>query len=87
MDKSRDDAVSAVLLGFSALSKAQRGAFMRGLNEFMFVSAQQQKRIAEHLLCLCMDSANTTVRAVAESAATYVLEPVKPVKDKKKSSS
>jgi hypothetical protein len=86
MDESRDDAVSAVLLGYSALSKAQRDAFMQGLNEFTFVSPQQQKRIAERLLRSCMDSANTAVRAVAESAAVYVLEPVKPARNKKKHS-
>lgn len=83
MDESRDDAVSAVLLGYSALTKAQRDAFMDGLNEFMFVSAQQQKRIAQGWLRLCLESGNPSTRAVAESAATYVVENAKPARSKK----
>lgn len=86
MDESLDDAVFAVLLGYSALSKAQRDAFMDGLNQFMFVSAQQQRKIAECWLRSCVDSANPLARFVAETAASYVVDPPKTTRNKKKSS-
>jgi predicted amidohydrolase YtcJ len=72
MDESYDAAISAVLLGYSALSKAQRAAFMDHLNHFLFVSPQQQRRLASEWLVLCRESKIPSVRMVAESAATYV---------------
>jgi hypothetical protein len=84
MDESCDAAVSAVLLGVSALSKAQRDVFMERLNEFMYVSAQQQQRLAESWLHACQESSLPAARAVAESAAVYFAERKKPRKRRKK---
>jgi hypothetical protein len=84
MDESYDDAISAVLLGYSTLSKAQRARFMDRLNQFMFVSPQQQRRIADDWLRSCQDSADPTARSVAESAAVYVIENKKPKRAGKK---
>jgi hypothetical protein len=74
MDESYDTAVSAVLLGYSTLSKTQRAAFMDSLNQFMFVSPQQQRRIADHWLRSCQDSADPSIRQIAESAGIYKVE-------------
>ncbi|QAU22712.1 hypothetical protein EO087_00890 [Dyella sp. M7H15-1] len=74
MDESYDAAVSAVLLGYSALSKTQRAVFMDLLNQFTFVSPQQQRRIANDWLRSCQTSANPAVRMIAESAAVYVID-------------
>jgi hypothetical protein len=84
MDESYDTAVSAVLLGCSALSKMQRAAFMDSLNQFMFVSAQQQRRIADHWLRSCQNSEDPSVRQIAESAAIYMVEAKKGRKPGKK---
>jgi len=83
MDESYDAAVSAVLLGYSALSKTQRSAFMDRLNQFMFVSPQQQRRITDDWLRLCQSSANPSVRQIAESAATYLVDNKKGRKSRK----
>jgi hypothetical protein len=73
MDKSYDAAVSALLLGYSTLSKTQRDAFMERLNQFTYVSPQKQRRIASDWLRSCEESANPAVRMIAETAATYVV--------------
>jgi hypothetical protein len=73
MDEPQDTAVSTVLLGYSTLSKTQRDVFMEQLNEFMFMSPQQQKRTAEGWLHFCQDSNQSSARMVAESAAKYAL--------------
>lgn len=73
MDESCDDAVSALLLGYSALSKAQRAVFMDRLNQFMFVSPQQQRRIASGWLDACQASTDPVVRVIAESAAICIV--------------
>ncbi|GGA03930.1 hypothetical protein [Dyella caseinilytica] len=72
MDESHAAAVSAVLLGYSTLSETQRSVFMDQLNQFMFVSPQQQRRIADAWLRLCQSSADPSVQRIAESAATYL---------------
>jgi hypothetical protein len=74
MDYPYDDAVSAVLLGYSALSKTQRDVFVKCFNEFQFVSPQRQRRIAGYLLTLCRNSSDPSVQQIAESAATYIVE-------------
>jgi hypothetical protein len=84
MDESCDDAVSALLLGYSALSKAQRAVFMDRLNQFMFVSPQQQRRIAGGWLDACQVSTHPAARVIAESAAVYAAESKKPRKAKGK---
>jgi hypothetical protein len=84
MDESYDDAVSAVLLGYSTLSKTQRTVFMDRLNEFLFVSPQQQKHIASGLLRSCQESTDPTARLIAESAAVYIVESKKLRKGEKK---
>jgi hypothetical protein len=83
MDESYDAAVSAVLLGYSTLSKTQRAVFMDRLNQFMFVSPQQQRRIANDWLRSCQASVDPAARVVAESAAVYAAECKKPRKARK----
>jgi predicted amidohydrolase YtcJ len=73
MDESNDAAVSAVLLGYSMLSKTQRSAFMDRLNHFMFVSSQQQRRLVGEWLTYCMESEDSSARRVAESPTAYIL--------------
>ena len=65
------DITSAALLGYAMLSNAQRKVFMDRLNQFTFLSPQQQRRIAEDLLRSCKESANQTARMIAETAAVY----------------
>jgi hypothetical protein len=84
MDESCDATVSAVLLGYSALSKTQREVFMDHLNQFMYVSPQQQRRITGDWLRLCQNSADPSVRQVAESAAGYIAQTRKGRKAKEK---
>jgi hypothetical protein len=84
MDESYDAAVSAVLLGYSTLSKNQRSAFMDRLNQFMFVSPQQQRRIADDWLRFCQSAADPSVRRIAESAANYLADSKKGRKSRKK---
>ena len=74
MDESCDAAISSVLLWYSMLSKAQRAVFMERLNQFMFVSPQQQRRIASDWMRSCQDSTDPAARRVAESAAVIVTE-------------
>ena len=65
------DVISAALLGYAMLSNAQRKAYTDRLNQFMFLSPQQQRRIADDLLRSCKQSANQTARLIAETAAVY----------------
>jgi hypothetical protein len=73
MDASYDT-ISAVLFMYAAFSKTERKVFMRRLNHFMFVSPQQQRRIADDWLRSCQDSANPAARVIAETAAVYGIE-------------
>jgi hypothetical protein len=79
MDDSCDAAVLAVLLGFSALNRAQRTLFLRAFNEFMYDSPLKQQRAALEWLRACQESSLPTAHVVAESAAVYFAE----IKNKK----
>ncbi|GAB2579184.1 hypothetical protein ISP15_00415 [Dyella jejuensis] len=74
MDESYDAAVSAALLSYSVLSKTQRAVFMDRLNHFLFVSPQQQRRLAKDWFDSCKDSTTPLVQMIAESSAAYVTQ-------------
>jgi hypothetical protein len=71
VDESCDTEITAVLLGFCALNKTKRSAFVECLNKFVYDSATQQRRQMEDWLKVCMDSTDPTVKKIAESAAVY----------------
>ena len=73
MGESDDSDITVVLLSFCALDKSQRDKFVDKLNEFVFVSRQQQNRLAKGWLESCRLSSNPAVNRVAESMAPYVL--------------
>ena len=72
-----DTEVFAALLGFCALDQEQRAAFMLGLNDFLYISPQQQRRQISDWASVCLTSPSPAVRKIAESAAIYVAKPVR----------
>ena len=71
MDDSYDTEVSAVLLGFGMLDKAQRHAFAEQFNTFMYDSPQGQRRSMDVWSIQCRESENPTARMIAETSAVY----------------
>lgn len=71
MDDSYDTEVSAVLLGFGMLDKAQRHAFAEQFNTFMYGSPQGQRRLMDAWSIQCRESENPTARMIAETSAVY----------------
>ena len=80
MDESCDLEISAVLLRFCTLNKTKRLVFVERLNDFVYVSAMQQRRQMDDLLKVCMDSTDPTIKKIAESAAVYTVRQRKPRK-------
>jgi hypothetical protein len=73
VDDSYDTEVSAALLGFGMLGKAQRLAFSEQFNNFMYGSAQRQRLLMESWSSQCRESENPTARMIAESSADYAV--------------
>jgi hypothetical protein len=71
LDDSFDTKVTAVLLAFGMLDKAQRQAFAEHFNKFMYGSPQRQRQSMEYWSTRCRESENPTVRMIAESSAVY----------------
>jgi hypothetical protein len=74
MDESYNATVIAVLLGYSTLSKKQRDVFLGRLNDFTYVSPQEQRRMAEEWMRSCLGASNPATRMIAEAAAVYITE-------------
>ncbi|GLQ46167.1 hypothetical protein GCM10007862_12180 [Dyella lipolytica] len=77
MDEPSDTEITAVLLGFCTLDKTKRPAFVECLNNFVYASATQQRRLVDEWLKVCRDSTDPTIKRIAESAAVYTARPRK----------
>lgn len=73
MDDSYDTEISAVLLGFGMLDKAQRLVFSEHFNNFMYGSPQQQRSLMDSWFSQCRESENKTARMIAESSTDYAV--------------
>lgn len=71
MDDAYDSEVSAVLLHFGRLGKAQRIAFADQFNQFLYGSPQRQRQLMEQWLDIFGGSENPSIKMVCESPANY----------------
>jgi len=78
--ESNDSDIAAVLLGFIGLDKTQRDEFMGQLNEFIYVSSRQKRKLVESWLEACRESADPAANMIAESLAEYAARDRKSVK-------
>jgi hypothetical protein len=71
MDDAYDSEVSAVLLYFGRLDKAQRIVFADQFNQFLYGSPQRQRQLMEQWLNIFRDSKKPSIKMVCESTANY----------------
>jgi hypothetical protein len=71
MDDAYDSEVSAVLLYFGRLDKAQRIVFADQFNQFLYGSPQQQRQLMEQWWDTFRDSKSPSVKMICESPAKY----------------
>jgi hypothetical protein len=73
LDDSYNTEITAVLLGFCMLDKAQRHVFAEQFNNFVYGSSYEQQRLMQIWSAECRESENPTVRMIAESSAVYTV--------------